>query len=519
MTTAMLVFYWMDKYVAINLNQAICQKTSPLSLNFLWPKHDAWEEVSKFLYRNPWISEDASFKLLNDITDIVECWQKDYVSARIELIKVSRDSFGSLLKVRRVRNQGKHLTFSPMFLNSFLRRLARKVKQHGYEFFVVSVDGIATGVKGSLEGAFNVASLDPVVIENVEKCAILHNESPNVAYPRTQPFALPRKGKAKSVKGFAKSMKGKAKENSKAKDILFPTFLNYSSQAAYIVSILLNRYRIEAFLFQNMAYLHQELMPCFDYESWECVADALRAKANEIFKANISRNLMLLILTGLYDTLVPPHQKEVFTKASNEFLKELEEKMDTSNPRVVIFLVCLTMVLCAGGGFFSYKRHFNKKKSKAPYTPPVPGNYAIFNDLGKYKAKVRVFEWQNAHAHSLGVMPLPPNLVNEMSSEEIREAILEAPKEAAKGLVYGVPHLLIGAVVNSFTGVKYILMRVGTVVFFTIAGPFILLDYIKDCVREYYWFVTRNFSNFRDFLFHVITSLLSLFPGGKMFQE
>nr|NP_041952.1 hypothetical protein EugrCp064 [Euglena gracilis]P05729.1 RecName: Full=Uncharacterized 46.2 kDa protein in 16S rRNA 5'region; AltName: Full=ORF406 [Euglena gracilis]CAA28658.1 unnamed protein product [Euglena gracilis]CAA50139.1 hypothetical protein [Euglena gracilis] len=406
-----------------------------------------------------------------------------------------------------------------MFLNGFLRRLTRKIKQHGYAFFVVSVDGIATGVKGSVKGSFSVASLDPMVMENIEKCAILHNEDPHIAYPHEQPFALPRKGKAKSVKGFAKSMKGKAKENSKPKDILFPTFLDYSSQTAYIASILLNKYRIETFLLQNMAHLYRELIPCFDYDSWECVADALREKANEIFEANISRNLMLLILTGLYDNLVPHHQQEVFNKASNKFLKELEEKMDTSDPRVVIFLICLTMVLCAGGGFFSCKRHSNKKRSKASYTPPVPDNYAIFNDLGKYKAKVPVFEWQNAHAHSLGIMPLPPNLVNEMSSEEIKEAILEVPKEAAKGLVYGIPHFLIGSVVNSFTGVKYILMRVGTVVFFTIAGPFILLDYVKDRVREYYWFVTRNFSNFREFLFHAITSLLSLFPGGKMFQE
>lgn len=77
MNKFVLKIIWLDKSIAIGLDQCVGSGTHPLTQYFFWPRKDAWEELKNQLDINPWISQNEAISLLNQTTDIIDCWQEE----------------------------------------------------------------------------------------------------------------------------------------------------------------------------------------------------------------------------------------------------------------------------------------------------------------------------------------------------------------------------------------------------------------------------------------------------------
>nr|AKL78975.1 putative ribosomal protein 3 [Euglena viridis] len=78
-----LKFLWLEKSIAVCLDQKIGDRTTPLTEYFFWPRKDAWEEMKTFLETKAWITENESILLLNQVTEVINDWQgKDSIQRK-----------------------------------------------------------------------------------------------------------------------------------------------------------------------------------------------------------------------------------------------------------------------------------------------------------------------------------------------------------------------------------------------------------------------------------------------------
>jgi 30S ribosomal protein 3 len=93
-----LKFLWLEKTIAVALDQKIGEKTVPLTEFYFWPQKDAWEEMKLFLEKKSWISQADVITILNQVTEVINYWQdKDNLSKK-ELAKI-RSKFADSLFV------------------------------------------------------------------------------------------------------------------------------------------------------------------------------------------------------------------------------------------------------------------------------------------------------------------------------------------------------------------------------------------------------------------------------------
>lgn len=76
MSRFVLKFLWLEKSLAIGLDQKVGERTTPLTEFFFWPQVDAWEEIRLFLESNDWIDQSDSVVTLNQITEVINDWQE-----------------------------------------------------------------------------------------------------------------------------------------------------------------------------------------------------------------------------------------------------------------------------------------------------------------------------------------------------------------------------------------------------------------------------------------------------------
>ena len=78
MSKIVFKFLWSQKSLGVCLDQRINEKLFiPLTKYFFWPQRDSWEDIKEYMQANPWIDYNESVFLLNELTEIVDFWEKN----------------------------------------------------------------------------------------------------------------------------------------------------------------------------------------------------------------------------------------------------------------------------------------------------------------------------------------------------------------------------------------------------------------------------------------------------------
>jgi 30S ribosomal protein 3 len=93
-----LKFLLLGNSIAVSLDQIVKGNYIPLTDFYFWPQKDAWEDMKIYFESLSWISQEEAVILLNEITEVINCWQNKDANVNKDLAKLKND-FPSVLFV------------------------------------------------------------------------------------------------------------------------------------------------------------------------------------------------------------------------------------------------------------------------------------------------------------------------------------------------------------------------------------------------------------------------------------
>lgn len=78
---------WLENYLGLAIDEVNSNIVTQLTPYYFWPKTDAWEQLKNELNSKLWIEEREKIILLNDVSQIMNHWQKNRKEQSFKSVK------------------------------------------------------------------------------------------------------------------------------------------------------------------------------------------------------------------------------------------------------------------------------------------------------------------------------------------------------------------------------------------------------------------------------------------------
>jgi len=82
-----LKVFWLENFLGFTINQTVSDKSYPVTSYYFWPRTEAWDLLKLELDSKSWVTDTDKIKILNQITEIMNCWKQGRKVENLESLK------------------------------------------------------------------------------------------------------------------------------------------------------------------------------------------------------------------------------------------------------------------------------------------------------------------------------------------------------------------------------------------------------------------------------------------------